>query len=77
MVWNSFGWWFKPYFKRISDQGALETSRQRVGHGTLFRECEWLYGQLLAIDLRERGKTVPITPDDVDKFLADESKLPR
>jgi hypothetical protein len=78
MVWNSFSWWFEPYYlAATAAPDLIADARSRTQMASLFRESEWLYGRMKAVSMREHGTTsyIPPSTDYIREILEDEAKL--
>jgi hypothetical protein len=78
MVWNSFSWWFEPYYSSVrKSPDLIADARSKTTFPSLFREIEWLYGRMNKVSEREERPANYISPssDDVNNFLMEEAKL--
>jgi hypothetical protein len=74
MVWNSFSWWFEPYYLAVrGSPDLIAEARSRTKAPSLFREIEWLNGRMQEISMREDKRSPPA--NDVLEMLTEEVKL--
>ena len=78
MVWNSFSWWFEPYYlavRRTPD--LIADGRLKSKSPSLFQEIEWLSGIMQKVGKKEEQTNSYNSPnwEHVEAFLRDEAKL--
>jgi hypothetical protein len=90
MVWNLFVWECSRYYLAVtrgrSDVNLIEQDRQTLRHTAIYRECEWLYNRIVAVDVEEnsapytgRGPSIIVSPGmaGVVAFLEQEARSGR
>jgi hypothetical protein len=78
MVWNSFNWYIEFYYRAVTNpKNIIEEARCRIKSRTLYREIEWLYGQLCKYSIKEKdaAQYIPPSEEEIRRFLEDESTL--
>jgi hypothetical protein len=78
MVWNSFSWWFEPYYLAArANPDLIADGRSKTQSPSLFREIEWLYGRMQQVSKTEHGTPnyIPPSTDYIREILEDEAKL--
>jgi hypothetical protein len=74
MVWNSFSWWFEPYYLAVrGSPDLIAEARSRTKAPSLFCEIEWLNGRMREISMRADKRSPPA--NDVLEMLTEEVRL--
>lgn len=75
MVWNSFSWWFEPYYMAVRKVGKdiIKEARDKSNMPSLFCEIDWLYYRMLESTRKKDKYSFGIS--DLDPFLDREIEL--